>query len=67
VWAFLVDHDVPYPDHYDRVAAVIDDGSPRAYERVRMSMFFRDMGNPGRLQKDTLAAWRDQDITMDNS
>jgi len=67
VWAFLVDRDVPYPDHYDRVAAVIDDGSPRAYERVRVSMFFRDMGNPGRLQKDTLAAWRDQDIAIDNS
>lgn len=67
VWAFLVDRDVPYPDHYDRVAAVINDGSPRAYERVRMSMFFRDMGNSGRYQKDTLAAWRDQDIMMDNS
>lgn len=64
VWGYIVATDVPYPDHYDSLAGVIDDGSPAGYEQARMSAFFRDMGNPGRLQQDVLAAWRDFDIAF---
>jgi len=40
VWAYIVDNDLPYPDHYDRVAATTGDGGPRAYERARFTTFF---------------------------
>jgi len=40
VWAYIVDRDLPYPNHYDRLAATTADGSPRAYERARFTTFF---------------------------
>lgn len=50
VWAYLVDDEVPYPDHYDRIAATTGDGSPRAYERARFTTFFdpkfEEIGGP---------------------
>lgn len=40
VWAYIVSHDLPYPDHYDRLAAATGDGSVEAYERARFTTFF---------------------------
>jgi hypothetical protein len=40
VWAYLVANDVPYPDHYDRLARSAGDGSPREYEQARFTTFF---------------------------
>ncbi|WP_330633684.1 phosphoadenosine phosphosulfate reductase domain-containing protein [Halocatena halophila] len=39
VWAFIVDWEIPYPDHYDRAATVIGNGGPRSYERARFTTF----------------------------
>jgi hypothetical protein len=46
VWAYIVAEDVPYPDHYDRVAVGGHDGSPAAYESLRMGALFRTFRTP---------------------
>lgn len=40
VWAYIVDREVPYPRHYDRIAVSAGDGSPEAYEDARFTTFF---------------------------
>jgi len=62
IWAYLVDRDVPYPDHYDRLAATTGDGSPRAYERARFTTFFdpefEEIGGAAM----GVAEWRNREI-----
>jgi len=62
VWAFLVDRGVPYPEHYDRLAATTGDGGPRAYERARFTTFFdpefEEIGGAAMGS----AAWRHREI-----
>lgn len=63
VWAYLVDTGTPYSSYYDRVAAVRDDGSPRAYERARMSVWHRD--EPGTIAPEDIhgiAEWRSREV-----
>jgi len=63
VWAYLVDNEIPYPPYYDRVAAVRDDGGPRAYERARMSVWHRD--EPGTIAPESIhgvAEWRCREV-----
>jgi hypothetical protein len=40
VWAFILDRDVTYPDHYDRTAYAIGDALPYDYENPSMSGSF---------------------------
>jgi 3'-phosphoadenosine 5'-phosphosulfate sulfotransferase (PAPS reductase)/FAD synthetase len=40
VWAFILNRDVTYPDHYDRAAYAIGDVSPHDYDDTRMSGSF---------------------------
>lgn len=62
VWAYLVDNEVPYPDHYDRIAATTGDGGPRAYERARFTTFFdsefEEIGGAAM----GVAEWRNRDL-----
>jgi 3'-phosphoadenosine 5'-phosphosulfate sulfotransferase (PAPS reductase)/FAD synthetase len=62
VWAYLVDQDVPYPGHYDRLAATTGDGAPRAYERARFTTFFdpefEEIGGAAM----AVAEWRNRDL-----
>ena len=62
VWAYLVDQNVPYPDHYDRLAATTGDGAARAYERARFTTFFdpefEEIGGAAM----RVAEWRNRDI-----
>lgn len=62
VWAYIVDQEVPYPDHYDQVAAVTDDGSPQAYEQARFTTFhdpeFEDVGGAAM----SVAEWRSRQL-----
>lgn len=60
VWAFLVDRDVAYPEHYDRAARTTGDGSPGDYEATRMSAWFFEFLEP--LTQHGLSAWRHLDI-----
>lgn len=63
VWAYLVDRNISYPPYYDRVAAVRDDGGPRAYERARMSVWHRD--EPGTIAPESIhgvAEWRFREV-----
>ena len=46
VWGYIVSNDIPYASHYDRIAAVVDDGSPDAYEGIRMGAVFRTFRTP---------------------
>jgi len=62
VWAYIVDQDLPYPDHYDRIAATTGDGGPRAYERARFTTFFdpefEEIGGAAM----AVAEWRNRQI-----
>jgi len=60
VWGFLVDRDVTYPEHYDRAAQAIGDGSPRDYEDTRMSAFFFEFLDP--FVHHGVSAWRHLDL-----
>ena len=60
VWAEIVANDVPYADHYDRVAHRLGDGSPVDYEAGRMSAWFL----PGYqwYPKDGVAEWENRHV-----
>jgi len=62
VWAYIVDQDLPYPGHYDRLAATTGDGGPRAYERARFTTFFdpefEEIGGAAM----AVAEWRNRDL-----
>lgn len=62
VWAYIVDRDLPYPDHYDRLAATTGDGSPRAYERARFTTFFDPQFEEIGGAAMGVAEWRNRDI-----
>lgn len=65
VWAYLVAHGVPYPDHYDKQARQVGDGGPRAYERSRFSTIhdpeFEEMATDG------ITHWREYAIAQEES
>ncbi len=65
VWAYIVDNEVPYPDHYDRLAAATGDGDPRAYERARFTTFFdpefEEIGGDAM----GVAAWMHREVESD--
>lgn len=62
VWAYIVDNDVPYPAHYDRLAAATGNGDPRAYEDARFTTFFdpefEEIGGDAM----GVAAWMHRDV-----
>jgi 3'-phosphoadenosine 5'-phosphosulfate sulfotransferase (PAPS reductase)/FAD synthetase len=62
VWAYIVDQDLPYPDHYDRLAATTGDGGPRAYERARFTTFFDPQFEEIGGAAMGVAEWRNRDI-----
>jgi 3'-phosphoadenosine 5'-phosphosulfate sulfotransferase (PAPS reductase)/FAD synthetase len=62
VWAYLVANDVPYPDHYDRLARSADDGSPAAYEQARFTTFFDPEFEALSGAAMGVAEWRNRDV-----
>jgi 3'-phosphoadenosine 5'-phosphosulfate sulfotransferase (PAPS reductase)/FAD synthetase len=62
VWAYIVDRDLPYPDHYDRIAATTGDGGPRAYERTRFTTFFDPQFEEIGGAAMGVAEWRNREI-----
>lgn len=60
VWAEIIANDVPYADHYDRVAHRLGDGSPEDYEAGRMSAWFL----PGYqwYPKDGVSEWENRHV-----
>lgn len=67
VWSYIVAHDVPYPDHYDRVCRVDGDGSPEAYIESRMGGFFRTFRSVSVDDSAVhgIAEWDHQDVRME--
>lgn len=62
VWAYIVTHDVPYPDHYDRLACEANDGSPEAYEQARFTTFFDPEFEALAGSEMGIAAWDRRDV-----
>lgn len=63
VWAYIVKNDVPYPDHYDRLACEANDGSPEAYEEARFTTFFDPEFENISAGELGVAAWDQRDVT----